>query len=419
MVSLDELHWRGLIHDVSDEAGVSKLARGDGCYVGFEPTAPSLHLGHLVPLIVSIHLGKLGLKPVLLFGGATGVIGDPSGRRTERQLLDRSVVAANVEALSTQVSVILGRLGLTADFVDNYTWTSEVTLLEFLRDVGKHFTVNYMLQKDSVKIRMEGDGISFTEFSYMLLQANDFLHLYRTKNCKLQFGGSDQWGNITAGLELIRRKIQGEAFALSSPLILDSQGRKFGKSEGGAVWLDGRLTSPYKFHQYLLNVADADALRYLKIFTFLPRAAIDDLAERMESNPGERAAQRALADELCTLIHGEAATEDAKRSAAVLFGGSLEGLTEVQLGEIFADVPSSEMSAAAVRGMSVVDALVATKLVPSKGEARRLIASGGAYLNNERVSDPAAAVGSVLKPEARLVVFRSGKKNYHLVKLGA
>lgn len=419
MVSLDELHWRGLIHDVSDEAGVSKLALGDGCYVGFEPTAPSLHLGHLVPLIVSIHLGKLGLKPVLLFGGATGVIGDPSGRRTERQLLDRSVVAANVEALSTQVSVILGRLGLTADFVDNYTWTSEVTLLEFLRDVGKHFTVNYMLQKDSVKIRMEGDGISFTEFSYMLLQANDFLHLYRTKNCKLQFGGSDQWGNITAGLELIRRKIQGEAFALSSPLILDSQGRKFGKSEGGAVWLDGRLTSPYKFHQYLLNVADADALRYLKIFTFLPRAAIDDLAERMESNPGERAAQRALADELCTLIHGEAATEDAKRSAAVLFGGSLEGLTEVQLGEIFADVPSSEMSAAAVRGMSVVDALVATKLVPSKGEARRLIASGGAYLNNERVSDPAAAVGSVLKPEARLVVFRSGKKNYHLVKLGA
>jgi tyrosyl-tRNA synthetase len=294
-----------------------------------------------------------------------------------------------------------------------------VTLLEFLRDVGKHFTVNYMLQKDSVKIRMEGDGISFTEFSYMLLQANDFLHLYRTKNCKLQFGGSDQWGNITAGLELIRRKIQGEAFALSSPLILDSQGRKFGKSEGGAVWLDGRLTSPYKFHQYLLNVADADALRYLKIFTFLPRAAIDDLAERMESNPGERAAQRALADELCTLIHGEAATEDAKRSAAVLFGGSLDGLTEAQLGEIFADVPSSEMSAAAVRGMSVVDALVATKLVPSKGEARRLIASGGAYLNNERVSDPAAAVGSVLKPEARLVVFRSGKKNYHLVKLGA
>jgi len=419
MVSLDELRWRGLIHDVSDEVGVSKLAQGDGCYVGFEPTAPSLHLGHLVPLIVSIHLGKLGLKPVLLFGGATGVIGDPSGRRTERQLLERSVVAANVEALSAQVGAILSRLGLTAEFVDNYTWTSDVTLLDFLRDVGKHFTVNYMLQKDSVKIRMEGDGISFTEFSYMLLQANDFLHLYRTKNCKLQFGGSDQWGNITAGLELIRRKLQGEAFALSSPLILDSQGKKFGKSEGGAVWLDGRLTSPYKFHQYLLNVADADVVRYLKIFTFLPRATIDELAQRLESNPGERAAQRALADELCTLIHGETATEDAKRSAAVLFGGSLAGLTEAQLGEIFADVPSSEMSAAAVRGMSVVDALVVTKLVSSKGEARRLISSGGAYLNNERVSDPAATVGSALKPEANLVVFRSGKKNYHLVKLGA
>lgn len=417
MVSLHELRWRGLVQDISDEAGIEKLAAGDGCYVGFDPTAKSLHIGHLVSILVAIHLGRAGLKPILLFGGATGVIGDPSGRRAERQLLDRSVVEGNVAAISTQVGAILKRVGLEAEFVDNYSWTRDVSMLDFLRDVGKHFTVNYMLAKDSVKARLEGDGISFTEFSYMLLQSNDFLHLYQTRNCKLQFGGSDQWGNITAGLELIRRKVQGDAYALSAPLILDSQGRKFGKSEGNAVWLDSALTSPFKFHQFWLNVPDADAVRYLKIFTFLTEEAIAALEARMKEAPGERAAQKALADEVTTLIHGKDATEDAKRSAQVLFGGSLEGLSERQLEEIFADVPSSSISASELETLTIVDALVNSKTLASKGEARRLITSGGVYLNNERVSDPAMLVSTGMTSGAQLFVLRTGKKNYHLVKL--
>jgi tyrosyl-tRNA synthetase len=251
----------------------------------------------------------------------------------------------------------------------------------------------------------------------MLLQSYDFLHLYTTKNCKLQFGGSDQWGNITAGLELIRRKVQGEAYALSAPLILDSQGRKFGKSEGGAVWLDPELTSPFKFHQFWLNVPDADAVRYLKIFTFLSKEEIDGLEVRTKESPGERAAQRALADAVTTLIHGAEATEDAKRSAQVLFGGSLEGLSERQLEEIFADVPSSTVTSAEFAALTIIDVLVNSKALPSKGEARRLITSGGVYLNNERVTDPSMLVSTGVKSGARLFVLRTGKKNYHLVKI--
>jgi tyrosyl-tRNA synthetase len=417
MISLQELRWRGLIQDISDEAGVENLVAGDGCYVGFDPTAKSLHIGNLVSILVAIHLGRAGLKPVLLFGGATGAIGDPSGKRAERQLLERAVVDANVAAISAQVGAIMHRSGVTADFVDNYSWTREVTLLDFLRDIGKHFTVNYMLAKDSVKARLEGDGISFTEFSYMLLQSFDFLHLYTTRNCKLQFGGSDQWGNITAGLELIRRKVQGEAFALSAPLILDSQGRKFGKSEGGAVWLDPELTSPFKFHQFWLNVPDADVVRYLKIFTLLSLEEIAALEAKMLAAPAERAGQKALADAVTTLIHGSAATEDAKRSAQVLFGGSFDGLSESQLEEIFADVPSSTLNRGELGGLTIVDALVNSKTLASKGEARRLITSGGVYLNNERVSDPALIISSALKADTGLFLMRTGKKNYHLVKI--
>ena len=265
-----ELSWRGLVQEMSDPEMFSKLRAGDAFYIGFDPTAPSLQVGNLVQILVAIHLTKAGLKPILLFGGATGMIGDPGGRSAERNLLELSVVADNVTRQELQAKTLWERAGQTCTptFVNNLTWSKDVSMLSFLRDIGKHFTVNYMIAKESVKTRLSGDGISYTEFSYMLLQAFDFLHLYQNNNVRLQFGGSDQWGNITAGLELIRRKIQGDAYAFCGPLITNSEGKKFGKSAGNAVWLDPKLTSPYKFHQFWLNVPDADVIRLLKVFTF-------------------------------------------------------------------------------------------------------------------------------------------------------
>ena len=415
---LEELTWRGLIQDLSDPQALSKLKPGDSFYIGFDPTAPSFQVGNLVPLLVSIQLTKAGLKPILLFGGATGMIGDPGGKSAERNLLPLEQVAKNVELQKTQATNLWKSAGLsvTPEFVNNIDWTREISMLAFLRDVGKHFTVNYMMAKDSVKSRLAGDGISYTEFSYMLLQANDFLHLYQNKNCKLQIGGSDQWGNITAGLELIRRKVQGEAYALSFPLITNSEGKKFGKSEGNAVWLDSKMTSPYKFHQFWLNVQDAEAIRLLKIFTLEPKEKIEEVEALMKAAPEKRDAQRLLADSICTFVHGAQATADAKKCAQALFSGALSELSNAQILEIFDDAPSSSISRAQVQELDILT-LLSTTVSKSKGEARRLVQGGGIYLDSERVSDEALKLADTAILSKGFVVLRSGKKNYHLVRL--
>ena len=414
---VDTLKSRGLVQDLSDANGINKLPQGAACYIGFDPTAKSLQLGNLVGIIVLIHMAKAGLRPLMLFGGATGSIGDPSGRSAERQLLEMNDIEQNLALQQDQARRIFAHAGARIEFINNIDWTRGVQLLDFLRDIGKHFTVNYMLAKDVVKARLDGAGISFTEFSYMLLQAFDFFTLYQTHNCRLQMGGSDQWGNITAGLELIRKKLQGEAYALSFPLLLDSQGRKFGKSEGGAIWLDAKLTSPYKLHQYLLNVEDAKVLEYLRVFTFLNEQDLAVIEAESKAAPEKRAAQRALADAVCTLVHGQGATEEAKRCAEVLFGGSLDGLSEDALLDIFSDAPSSTIARSDIATLSVLDLFEKSALIKSRGEGKKLFSSGGAYLNNERLADPAQLLKDLIKPEAKFLVLRSGKKNYHLVKI--
>jgi tyrosyl-tRNA synthetase len=416
---LDELSWRGLLQDVSDEAGLRKLGAGESFYVGADPTAASLHFGHLIVLLTSMRLARFGLKPIILFGGSTGFIGDPSGKRTERLLLDVEVIEANVKSLSTQVGAIFDRAGVQATFVNNYDWTKDVSVLDFLRDTGKYLTVNYMLAKDSVSARIESEsGISFTEFSYMLLQAFDFYHLHKHLGCKIQFGGSDQWGNITAGLELIRKKAHGDAYAFSIPLLLDSTGKKMGKSEGTPVFLDPKLFSPYRFHQYLLNTPDADVVKLLKTATFFTQEEISKLEAEMQAHPEKRLAQRALADAVCTIVHGAEATAGALRSAEVLFGGgSLAGLSDSQLGEIFSEVPSTEISRATLGNFSVLDLFAQTGISKSKGEARRLVESGGAYINNERVEDGAQVLTALAQQQSSMLVLRAGKKNYHVVRL--
>jgi tyrosyl-tRNA synthetase len=415
---LEELSWRGLVQDISDPEAFSKLKPGDACYVGFDPTAPSLQVGNLVMLIVSIHLTKAGLKPILLFGGATGMIGDPGGRSAERNLMPLEQVAKNVSLQEQQARRLWQNAGVSVfpEIVDNIEWTRGVSMLEFLRDTGKHFTVNYMLQKESVKTRLSGEGISYTEFSYMLLQAFDFLHLYEDRKCRLQFGGSDQWGNLTAGLELIRRKIQGEAFAFSVPLITTADGRKFGKSAGNAVWLDPALTSPYKFHQFWLNTPDSEVAKLLKVFTFESKDEIARLEKSITEHPEKREGQKFLADYLCTLVHGKEATEDAKRCAAALFGGSLEGLSNEQLLDIFSDAPSTTIPRAELGTLDMVT-LLGTTIASSKGEARRLIQGGGIYVDNERLEDPTRPLSATKIESKGFIVLRSGKKNYHLVRL--
>ena len=416
---LEELTWRGLIQDMSDPETLSKLKAGDCFYVGFDPTAPSFQVGNLVPLLVSIHLTRAGLKPILLFGGATGMIGDPGGKSAERNLLPLEQVAENVKLQQSQAATLWTNAGLsmTPEFVNNLDWSKDVSMLTFLRDIGKHFTVNYMLAKDSVKSRLSGDGISYTEFSYMLLQANDFLHLYQNKNCKLQVGGSDQWGNITAGLELIRRKIQGDAYALSFPLITNSEGKKFGKSEGNAVWLSAKLTSPYKFHQFWLNVQDAEAIRLLKIFTLETKEKIAEVEALMQAAPEKRDAQKLLADSITTFVHGADATADAKKCAQALFSGSLAELSNEQILEIFNDAPSSTVTRSQVEELDILT-LLSTTVSKSKGEARRLVQGGGIYLDSERVSNEALKLKDTAILSKGFAVIRSGKKNYHLVRLG-
>lgn len=413
---LEILKARSLVQDISDEALINNLPKGTSFYVGFDPTAPSLQIGNLVPLLSAIHLGQAGYKPIILFGGSTGAIGDPSGKNEERKLLEREVLDQNVLTQKKQVSELFGKFGIEFSFVNNLDWTKEVSLLDFLRDVGKYLTVSYMLGKEVVKTRLETTGISYAEFSYMLLQAFDFLHLYQNMNCKLQVGGSDQWGNITAGLELIRKKIQGEACALSFPLVTDSAGKKFGKSESGAIWLDANMTSPYQLHQYLLNVNDSDVIKLLKIFTFLDLNEIHELEKQTQSKPEERLAQKRLADSLCEMIHGSDSVKVAKESAQVLFGGSIEGISDEQLAIIFKDVPSSTL-AIDDQSLNIADFLHLSQAVPSKAEAKRLIKGGGAYVNNQRIEDPNLTVGALNIATRKICIVRTGKKSYRLVEL--
>jgi len=412
---INELTWRGLIQNCSDLSAAEKLTNYS-FYCGFDPTAPSLQIGNLVPILSMIHIAKDGLKPIVLLGGATGAIGDPSGKNAERSLLEQKVIEENVSKQHQQFLNLFFKIGIKPTFVNNKDWFANISFIDFLRDVGKHFTIGYMLQKDSVKSRLEGEGLSYTEFSYMLLQAYDFLHLYKNNNCRLHVGGSDQWGNITAGLELIRRKGLEGACALTFPLITNSQGKKLGKSESGTLWLDPSATSPFRFHQYFLNVEDGDAVRFLKLLTFLDSKKISTLEESLKNEPEKREAQKALADELCTFVHGESATDTAKKSASVLFGGSVSGLKSAELIDIFADVPSTEVGENSLFGTIAIDLFVTTKLAKSKGEAKRLIESGGAYINNERLTDPAVTLTKDHIIDGKLLILRSGKKNYHLVR---
>lgn len=413
---VDDLENRALLQDATNKDKINQLPVGTPFYVGFDPTAPYLHLGNLIPILTAIRLSKAGLKPILLFGGATGFIGDPNGKSKERVLLDRETIERNVTEQSTKVKEILARLEVEAEFVDNYEWTHKIDVLTFLRDFGKHFSLNVMIAKDTVKTRLAGNGISYTEFSYMVLQALDFVHLFKTRGCSLQIGGSDQWGNITAGVELIRKSMGEEVQAFTIPLLVDSTGAKFGKSAGNALWIDERGTSPYQIHQYFLNTNDNDVIRYLKIFTFLDDEEIIILEKEVTENPGKRAAQKELADKVTALIHGDDALTAVRKTADVLFGGNIDNISAKQLEEIFGDVPSVSLDSSSVLGVNVIDIFVQAGALKSKGEARRLLAQGGIYLNSNRITDSDYSLSQDDLIDGSLLLLRSGKKNYRLVK---
>jgi tyrosyl-tRNA synthetase len=438
MTVFEDFRWRGLVHTATE--GTEALLRTEKvtAYIGFDPSAASLHVGSLLPLMALARLQRHGHSPIAVAGGGTGLIGDPSGKTLERQLLSREQVEHNLAGIRAQIERFLdfGAATNPARIINNADWLSTVTLMDFLRDVGKHFTVNAMVAKESVKRRLaQEDGISFTEFSYMLLQAYDFLMLYDRTGCKLQLGGSDQWGNIVAGVDLIR-KLRGDrdssrqgvanperaapmAYGLVLPLVTTSSGVKFGKTEAGAVWLDGTLTSPYRFYQFWLNTDDRDVLSYLQYFTWMAAEDIEPLAVATTARPEERAAQKRLAAEVTRLVHGETALAQAERASRLMFGGSLAEATPDEVAEVFAEVPSSELLAALpADGAELAGVLVDCGLVTSRGEARRLIAGGGLSINNERADEKRRlraedAIGG------RFVLLRKGRRDYHLLRLRA
>ncbi|HTJ44152.1 MAG TPA: tyrosine--tRNA ligase [Kofleriaceae bacterium] len=422
MTILDDLDARGLIADVSQKDELAKLMAAGSVtlYAGYDPTSSSLHVGNLVPMILQARLQRAGHRPIVVVGGATGMIGDPSGKSAERSLLDDDTLAANVAGIRAQLSRFLDFSDGGALLVDNADWFRSVGYLEFLRDAGKHLTINYMLAKDSVRSRLEGEsGISYTEFSYMLLQAWDFVQLSRKYDCRLQVGGSDQWGNITAGCELSRRIDGKQLFGLVAPLLLDSAGNKMGKtSTGERVWLDPARTSPYKFYQYWLNVPDDQVRKLLLIFSLRPVAELDDLVQAHTADSAKRLAQKTLALEFTAWVHGEEAARRAVAASQVLFGGSLDGLGDADLEALAADVPHSEITKDELsRGVPIIELLASRSLCASKGEARRLISQGGVYVNNVRVeaADLAVTTSHLATPSFLLV--RSGRKNYHLLRV--
>lgn len=420
---LEEYRARDLLQDATDGVAEHLGEAPRTVYIGFDPTAPSLHLGSLVPIMGLVHAQRSGHTPIALVGGGTGLIGDPSGKTAERQLLTRELASENAQGIRDQLAHFLDFdvASNPARMVDNYDWLGQLALVDFLRDIGKHFSVNQMMAKESVRRRIQDQdsGISFTEFSYALLQSYDFLELYRREGCTVQMGGSDQWGNITTGIDLIRRVEGGRAFGVVYPLVTNSSGTKFGKSEAGNIWLDPSLTSPFRFYQYWINVEDADAVRYLKFFTLLGRDEIDELADALEREPHRRAAQRALAEDVTRRLHGETGLAAAERATRALFSGEIEGLSADEVADVFADVPSSEMPRTKLsgEGVPVIDLLVDSELASSRGDARRSIEGGGVYVNNVRVEDVAATVSSEQTIEGRFVLLRKGKKRYHLIAL--
>jgi tyrosyl-tRNA synthetase len=418
----DELQWRGMIYDATDGLKEQLATDPTTAYIGFDPTASSLHAGNLMTLMALARLQRFGHSPIAIVGGGTGMIGDPSGKAQERMLLSLEQIEDNVACIRQQLSRFLDfdAAANPARIVNNAEWLATFDLLGFLRDTGKYFTVNYMLQKDSVHRRLESeDGISYTEFSYLLLQARDFLELFDRYGCSLQMGGSDQWGNITAGIDLVRKLRGKKAHGLVWPLMTTASGAKFGKTEAGTIWLDAARTSPFKFFQFWLNTDDRDAVTYLKFFTFLERGAIEQLEVVTASAPEKREAQRVLAREVTGLVHGQDHVARAEHASSVLFGEDIATLDADDVLAVFADVPSTELQADGLAGdgIGIVDLLARVQLAASKSEARRLVQSGGVYVNNRRVSDPQARVTREQAIGGRMFVLRRGAKEQHVVKL--
>ena len=424
---IKELTWRGMIHTVMPGTEEQLASGMTTAYLGIDPTADSLHIGHLVGVMMLKHFQRAGHKPIALVGGATGMIGDPSMKSQERKLLDEETLRHNQEAIKKQLARFLdfdSDAPNAAELVNNYDWMKTFSFLDFIRDVGKHITVNYMMAKDSVKKRLSGEsqqGMSFTEFSYQLVQGYDFLNLYREKNCRLQLGGSDQWGNITTGTELIRRTLGGEAFALTCPLITKADGGKFGKTESGNVWLDRRYTSPYKFYQFWLNVSDEDAEKYIKIFTELPQEEIMALVEEQKADPGKRPLQKRLAKEITTMVHSAEDYETAVEASQMLFGNNtaeiLHKLDEETLLAVLDGVPQYEVPRSAIdEGTKLADLLVdVAPVFPSKGELRKLAQQGGFSINKEKVQDVYAPVETCMLLNNKYILAQQGKKKYHLI----
>ena len=424
---VQELKWRGMIHDIMPGTEEELMKGPASAYVGIDPTGDSLHIGHLVSIMILKHFQACGHKPYALVGGATGMIGDPSMKSQERNLLDEATLAHNVECIKAQLGKFLdfnSDAPNKAELVNNYDWMKDYSFIDFTRDIGKMITVNYMMSKDSVKKRLSRDsseGMSFTEFSYQLLQGYDFLYLYQHKGVKLQLGGADQWGNITTGTEMIRRKCAGEAFALTCPLITKADGGKFGKTEKGNIWLDASRTSPYQFYQFWLNVSDADAERYIKIFTMLDKETIDSAIAAHRESPERRELQKLLAREVTVMVHGEAEYNNAVAASGILFGKAtsedLRKLDEKTFLDVFDGVPTFEISRDKLP-LGILDALaVETSIFPSKGEARKMIQSNGFSINKEKFTDPAASLSESDVIDGKYILAQKGKKDYYLIKI--
>ena len=423
---IEELEWRGLISDCTDREGLQeRLAKGPiTLYCGFDPTADSLHVGSLVPLLALRRFQQFGHHPIAVAGGATGSIGDPSGKTAERQLLTHEQLKANIEGVQVQLGSFMDFEGVenAAKLVDNADWTEPLSFLDVLRDIGKHFKVNAMVSKESIRARMEDRevGISYTEFSYMVLQALDFHYLCEKHDCELQIGGSDQWGNITAGIDLIHRKQNKQSYGLTLPLITNADGTKFGKTESGAVWLDVNRTSIYQFYQFWVRVDDRDVVRYLNYFTFLNRDVVEELAKQLEAEPHARIAHKALAKEVTALVHGESAAEEAIRASEILFGGDLDGITESTFREVAGEVPTCEVATDRFggEGLWLPELLHESGLAQSRGQARKDVKGGGVYVNSKRIDDEQHKLTEADLMFDKYVLLRRGKRNYAVIIAG-
>ena len=424
---VEELRWRGMIQDIMPGTEEKLMEGPTAAYVGIDPTADSLHIGHMCGIMILKHFQACGHKPIALVGGATGMIGDPSGKSNERNLLYEDELRHNVECIKKQLSIFLDFTSgaeNAAELVNNYDWMKDFTFIEFAREIGKLITVNYMMAKDSVKKRLSQEsreGMSFTEFTYQLLQGYDFLHLYQTKNCTLQMGGADQWGNITTGSELIRKKLGGEAFALTCPLVTKADGTKFGKTEKGNIWLDPKRTSPYEFYQFWLNVSDVDAERYIKIFTLLDRETIESAIEEHRNCPERRLLQSILAKEVTIMVHGENEYNNAVAASQILFGKAtseeLRKLDERTFLQVFDGVPTFEVPADKLP-CNIVELLATeTSVFPSKGEARKMVQGNGVSINKDKVADPNAMIGQEHILDGKYILAQKGKKNYYIIKV--